>query len=108
MIDIGLVLEPVEGQERVFRRIGYFEQHYWECDAYPIFAGDKVDDKCLLRSFSTGVMIHCRAFDRTSLPCARAAGGRLVVSGKPRAGCTISNFLDLRIYILYEVSVAML
>lgn len=44
MIDIGLVLEPIEGQERVFRRIGYFEQHYWERDAYPVFAGNRVHD----------------------------------------------------------------
>jgi hypothetical protein len=41
IIDVGLALEPVEGQNNVFRRFGYFEQCYWANETYPIFAGEK-------------------------------------------------------------------
>lgn len=46
MVDIGLVLEPVEtvdGAENVFERCGYFEQYYWSTDDYIIFSKGKME-----------------------------------------------------------------
>jgi hypothetical protein len=40
-IDVGLVLEPVEGKDGTFRRFGYFEQCFWEGDTYPIFRDNR-------------------------------------------------------------------
>ena len=40
-IDVGLCVEPVKGQENVFRRFGIFQQCYWVGDTYPMFAGQK-------------------------------------------------------------------
>lgn len=43
MVDIGIVLPPIEGLENMFQRIGYFEQCYWVLDTHAIFVGNKVN-----------------------------------------------------------------
>jgi hypothetical protein len=38
-MDVGLVLEPIgRDNNGKWRRVGLFQQHYWDRDEYPIFA----------------------------------------------------------------------
>jgi hypothetical protein len=38
MCDVGILLKKLDGEDGIFRRVGYFEQRYWALDTHPIFA----------------------------------------------------------------------
>jgi len=39
--DAGILVQRAEEEEGVWRRVGYFEQHYWVSDGSVLFAGEE-------------------------------------------------------------------